>query len=225
MANRVTAASTSRGGGKAADGRDRLYRAVIAASKRLGIDDGERRDLQREVTGKASMTEMSIADLGRLLDRLNRDWTGPMAHRAHLGKIRALWWALYWLGEVDRTDEGAISAFVKRQTGVAAVRFLDHRKAPAVIEALKAWAGRAGVAWPGADVANADCEGGGARLDRIAVLTAIAHRLAQAAEIDGHPIAWCADAMGLQHDARHWTHHELDAAIRHAGLALRKLKG
>lgn len=189
------------------DARKRLYGAVRAACARRGLDEDDRRALQADVTGKTSLRDMSIAELGRVLDRLNRDWAGPMGHRPHIGKIKALWWTLYWLGEVERADDRAISGFVFRQTGVAALRFLDHRRAPSVIEALKAWAGRAGVDWPAGQ--------GSARDDRLAVLDALALRCGLR---DGAALA--AD-LGLDPDSRRWDSRELDAAIRHLGQLCR----
>lgn len=132
----------------APDARGKLIIAIRAACRRKGLEDDDRRDLQRELVGKASMSDMTPAELGRFLDHLNRDWTGPADNgRAHLGKIRALWWSLYWLGEIDRPDDEALTVFVKRQTGIEHLRFLDHMKAPSVIEALKSWLERAGVNW------------------------------------------------------------------------------
>jgi hypothetical protein len=71
VANRhLTAAS-----GKS-DARKKLIIAVRAASRRLGIEDEDRKAIQLEVTGKASMSDMDASDIGKVLDRLNRDRTG-----------------------------------------------------------------------------------------------------------------------------------------------------
>lgn len=142
---------TSRRTGKTAEARTKLYRAVHAACRANGIDEDERRDMQNELFGKASLSDMTVSEITRLLDSLNRNRKVPGGHRAHVSKVRALWWSLYWLGEVDQSEDRAISAFVKRQTGVNALRWLDHRSAPSVIEALKAWLERAGVEWPTAE--------------------------------------------------------------------------
>jgi len=139
---------SARNSGKTAVERTRLYRAVHAACRSNGIDEEERRALQSDLFGKPSLSDMTTAEIARLLNHLNRNRPAPAGHRAHIGKVRALWWSLYWLGEVNGHDDRAISAFVKRQTGVSALRWLDHRSAPAVIEALKGWAERAGVTWP-----------------------------------------------------------------------------
>ena len=144
-ANRAPAAGADQ---MARYNRSKLIGAVRSACKRLGIEDDDRKALQLERTGKRSMSDMSIAELGDLLTHFNRDWKLP--DRPVSGKVRALWWSLYWLGAHDRPDDEALGAFVKRQTGIAHLRFLDHRQAPAVIEALKSWLTRIGVTWPDA---------------------------------------------------------------------------
>lgn len=203
-------------------------RAVRAACRRQGIDDDTRKAIQSERIGKASMADMSLAELGRLLDHLNRHWGGPMGHRAHVGKIKALWWALYWLGEINEPGEQAISVFVERQTAKSALRFLDHRGAASVIEALKSWAERAGVIWPMADE-TADLRANnpdfsGALHERHAVLAAIGRHLMRRGDIASHYLAYVEGALGLVPNHHCWTATELDAAIRLLGKKLRRNK-
>lgn len=47
-------------------------RAIHAACRIKGIDADARRDLQLAVTGKASLSEMSFAEVSAVLDHLNR---------------------------------------------------------------------------------------------------------------------------------------------------------
>jgi len=164
-----------------------LYRAVHAAVRANGMDDDDRKAIMAEKFGKQSMSDMTTLEITQLLNHLNRDRNrqAPAGHRAHVGKIRALWWSLYWLGEVESADERAISAFVKRQTGVAALRFVDHKSARAVIEGLKAWAARIGVDWPDADrIAAIDASHPGFNAnhaDRLAVLSLLGKKLGEVA--------------------------------------------
>lgn len=222
---RAAAPPRTAGGDQA---RTRLVRAIRAACGRLGIDDDERRALQQDLVGKASLTAMSIGELGRVLDQLNRDWNGPMAHRPHLGKIKALWWSLYWLGEVDGTDDRAISAFVKRQTGISSLRFLAHDRAPAVIEALKSWLERAGVEWPapGLQARGLSSTPGSttARAERLAVLEAIGQRIEDANLLPNGWLLHLHRENGLSGNSRYWNEAELDAAIRCLGLLWRELR-
>lgn len=206
------------------ESRTGLIRAVRAACRAQGIEDDDRRALQREVTGKASLGDMTPAEIGRVLDRLNRGRAAPMAHRPHVAKIRALWWSLYWLGAIDDPGERALNAFVKRQTGRNALRFLGAPQAASVIEALKAWCAREGVAWPPV-AADADARG-----ERRAVLDALWRKRCDQA---GAPRL--ADARGLgmnvgpllgdQPDPAKWGAKTLDLAIRHVGKAVRRAAG
>lgn len=201
-----------------AESRKKLMIAVRAACRRLGLDDDARREIQVGLTGKASMTEMDMADLGKVLDSLNRDWKGPQGHRAHIGKIRALWWTLYWIGAIDEPKDRAIDAFVRRQTGVSALRFLDHRGSHAVVEALKSWAGREGVEWPKAP---------GELGDRQAVLDTLWRRLRETGFVSTFTAgAYVSAALEIPPpEQRAWTAHELDAAIRLLGKRLRRELG
>lgn len=74
-------------------------RAIFAACKAAGLDDDARRAIVLELTGCTSMSQCTLAQLGDVLDRLNRGKTGyagrkrvtPAADRAPLlGKVSAL---------------------------------------------------------------------------------------------------------------------------------------
>jgi hypothetical protein len=152
-----------------------------------------------------------------LLDRFNRGWKGPSGHRAHSGKVRALWWTLYWLGAVDSPNDRAIDAFVERQSGVSALRFLDSRQAHAVIEALKAWAARSGVDWPARPDPIADRE---------AVAGAIWRKLVQVAPIGNTTMrAFVAAGIGAPADVAAWPGKTWDEGIRFLGKRLRRERG
>jgi len=210
-------------------GTHRLIIAIRAACKRQGIDDDMRKDIQVKLIGKASMSDMTIGELGRLLDHFNKGWKGPMGHRAHIGKIKALWWSLYWLGAIDDPGDRAISAFVERQTGTSALKFLDHRKAASVIEALKSWLGREGVEWPTPEKADAiaDITPGYTDLrgDRHAILAALERPLRDAGQLFGHYAHYLERALGLVPNHHCWSTAELDAGIRLLGRKLRRMQG
>lgn len=209
-----------------AESHRKLMGAVRASCARQGISDEDRKAIQLEVTGKASMADMTPADIGKLLDRLNRDWKGPMGHRAHVGKIRALWWTLYWLGAVARPDDDAVNAFVARQTGKQKIQFLGHREAYRVIEALKSWAEREGVRWPDQARFNAVVAHNPdftiPRYERHAVLDAIAAKLRSAGLLMAGYEGYCERALTLGCNHWSWPEHQLDAAIRLLGKKLRR---
>ncbi len=183
--------------GRTAPDRARLIRSVHAACKAQGLDEDARRDVQVGATGKASLSDMDAAEISRVLSRLNRGSKAPSSH-PHIGKIRALWWTLYWLGAVDGDAEKALDGFVRRQTGIDSLRFLPPRGAHRVTEALKTWAAREGVAWP---------IDGDALADRAAVLDAIGRKLGDRGD-----------------DRRGWTAERYDENIRLAGKRLRAWK-
>ena len=68
-----------------------------------------------------------------------RAGTRPLAPGRQPRKMRALWLALYHLGEVRDPSEAALAAFAKRITGIDALQFLEPHEANAVIEGLKSW--------------------------------------------------------------------------------------
>lgn len=205
-----------------AESHTQMVKAVRAAARRLQLQEDDRREIQLRITGKRSMSDMDLADLGKLLDHLNRDWKGPSGHRAHVGKIRALWWTLYWLGIVDSPKPEAIDVFVRRQTGISALRFVDSQAAHRIIEGLKAWAAReGGVRWPqpgtGRDPLIAE---------RVAVADAIWMRLrdANAVSLAGLS-AYVSTALKISPDPSRWVRAEWDAAIKLLGKRLRREQG
>lgn len=200
-----------------------LYRAVHAAVRANGMDDEDRKAIMAEKFGKHSMSDMTTAEITQLLNHLNRarNQQSPAGHRAHVGKIRALWWSLYWLGEVESSDERAISAFVKRQTGVSALRFVDHKSGRAVIEGLKAWLTRVGVEWPGAELL-ASMQGQTAQLERKAVLEAILGKLLNAGLLGVEVWHEFAGTIPMHEWAQDRSTQEFDNAIRYFGQLLRE---
>jgi phage gp16-like protein len=211
-----------------AESRTKLIAAVRAAARRLGIEEDDRRELQQQITGHRSMADMSLADLGKMLDHLNKGWHGQTGGRATTSKIRALWWTLYWLGAVDDPNDRAIDAFVRRQGGPASLRFTDHRAAQPIIEALKSWAHREGVRWP-SDADLRTMREGNPTLtlplyERHAVLAAIGAKLADRGGL--HALAavpYAQAALGLSANHLAWSAHELDAAIKLLGKKHRRL--
>lgn len=215
-----TAAPARRPAARTDDPRSRKMRAVLAACRRLGIDDEARKDIQQEIVGVASMSAMDDAGLSQLLDHLNRNWQGTNPGRPHLAKIKALWWSLYWLGGIEEPGERALSAFVKRQTGVSALRFLDSRQSFSVIEALKQWLEREGVAWKtDTEISELECSWPGrgrAEWDRWSVISRLRRQLYDAGLVANWELL-VARALGLPEQSMNWTNRQLDDVIRFLG--------
>ena len=56
-------------------------RAIFAACKAAGLDEGARRAIVLELTGCTSMSQCTLTQLGDVLDRLNRSKTGYAGRR------------------------------------------------------------------------------------------------------------------------------------------------
>lgn len=126
--------------------------AIHVANKQLGLDEDTARDLYQRVTGKRSLREMNDRELQLIVSEQRRQGFQPAdkgLHGPFAKKLQALWIAAWNLGIVRDRRDGALLAFVKRQTGVDHTRFLlDAEEAAKAVEALKAWMTReAGVDW------------------------------------------------------------------------------
>lgn len=134
-------------------------KAIHAGCRQLGIDEDGRRAIYLRVVGKDSQSVMTEDEKERVVAELRnlgfgrRDARRPDGRLKLSGKyapkLQALWIAGWNLGIFENRDDAALEAFVKRQTGLDAVRFcrdaVDARKA---IEALKAILAREGrVNW------------------------------------------------------------------------------
>jgi len=141
---------------------EQLRKTIFAGCRELGIDDETRRELQRLATGKDSLADMGEADLRLVVDQLKaRGWAPHgrgrrrhrMAPRGDLRLIHVLWGALGRAGKLDNPTRAGLNAFVRRRFGPhwgsvpADIDMLrDHDKIDAVIQALRAWCDREGVA-------------------------------------------------------------------------------
>lgn len=140
-----------------------LQRVVHMGCKQLGLDDEDRRALQLRVTGKASMTEMTVADLTAVLRELKKDGFDPQpkgktrhapAPRKDLKLVHVLWKKLGDAGSLKSPGRAGLNAFVRTRFGPkwgsvpADIDMLrDADKIEAVIQALKQWGKRDGIAF------------------------------------------------------------------------------
>lgn len=131
---------------------------VHVGCRSLGIDGETRRDLQEQVTGKASILDMTEADLTLVLGALkDRGFTpsGKKRKSAPRGDVRfchVLWGKLHQAGAVQVKGAAGLNAFVRARFedkwGAAPIdvdRMQDYRQIATVVEALKAMCARAGV--------------------------------------------------------------------------------
>lgn len=132
------------------------------AKKELGLDDPTYRTILQRLTGQESAKGLSEVQIGVVLDELKaKGWTpkaspragpkGPSTRAADhpvAKKARALWISLWDLGEVRDPSEAALEAFARRQLGCERMQWSDQGLSYKLIEALKAWGGRAGWKYP-----------------------------------------------------------------------------
>lgn len=151
--------------------RGQLIGKIHVAKAQMGLDEETYRALLERVTGKTSSKACSISELEAVVrEFVNLGWkpkrtaparsgkARPMASSEVAAKARALWLSLWHLGVVRDPSESALTAFCKRQTGMADLAWIrDQRQAEKLIEALKKMAMRAGVDW------SASTGGGGDR--------------------------------------------------------------
>lgn len=135
---------------------DRARLAVIhVAKKQLDLDDDDYRAMLRAEGGVASARDLDDAGARRVMQWFDnhgfkRDGTAKGTagdRRPIVKKARALWISLYQLDEVTNRADKALDAFAKNLTGKDTLRFCTNGEAAKVVEALKAWAERAG--WTG----------------------------------------------------------------------------
>ena len=127
------------------DARARLVRLIHVAKRELNMDDDSYRAMLTGCVKKDSTSGMTVPELERVVERMKRlgfrvkHTTRPLAGDGQSKKIRALWLALHEAGKVRNADESALAHYVERQTGVAALQWLDPAQASKVIESLKQW--------------------------------------------------------------------------------------
>lgn len=133
--------------------------AIHVAKRDLGLDEDTYRAKLANITGKSSVKDMTEAERQKVLTVFRSEGFARQADRRpdgrlklsgrFAGKLQALWIAGWNLGIFQNRDDAALEAFVKRQTGLDAVRFCrDAADARKAIEALKAILAReGGVDW------------------------------------------------------------------------------
>lgn len=108
-----------------------LKRMIHVGCKQLGLDDDTRRDLQLVATGKASMSDMSEAELRKVVDALKNRGFKPYgnayftsargakrkghapAPRADLRYVHVLWKLLGETGALKRPGRDGLNAFIR----------------------------------------------------------------------------------------------------------------
>ena len=137
-----------------------LQKLIHVGCRELGLDADARHDLQLAVCGKASMSDMTEAELKRVLDRLKQSGfkvsggkgRRPAAPRADLRLVHVLWRKIGDAGALSRPDRAGLNAFIRARFGgiwqsvPADIDMLrDEAQIEAVVAALRAWGKRVGI--------------------------------------------------------------------------------
>lgn len=130
--------------------RQRLIKLVHVGKRELGMSMDVYRDMLQVITGKRSASDLSVADLERVLGKFKaagfkvkgqseqrRPAATPLAH-----KIRALWAELHQAGKVRDPSSAALDRWIKRETKIEALAWLDVATASHIVERLKKWLDR-----------------------------------------------------------------------------------
>ncbi len=138
-----------------------LQRMIHVACRELGIDADTRRDLQFQVVGKASMADMTEAELTAVVKALEArgfkkvatKGKRPAARRADTRFAHVLWGKLASAGAVDVPGAKGLNGFVRarfeKHWGSVPIdidALQNHEQINDVVEALKQMCRRAGIA-------------------------------------------------------------------------------
>lgn len=143
--------------------RQNTIRMIHVAVRDLGLDDDTRRDLQLVATGKASLTEMSDQEVGKVMEALKakgfkpRGVGGKTRAPAARGDIRfahVLWGKLVAADAVQARGAAGLNAFVRARFekvwGAVPLdidQMRDAKQIATIIQALKGMCDRAGVGY------------------------------------------------------------------------------
>lgn len=133
--------------------KNKLIQLIHIAKGQLAIDDETYRQMLFSTAGKYSTRQCSITQLQEVLNSL-KAWGFSVKPAKKAGslkpdnspqskKIRSLWLSLADAGLVRDRSEEALARWVKRETEVETLQWLDNVQAGRCIEMLKRWLARA----------------------------------------------------------------------------------
>lgn len=127
--------------------RQQFIQLIHIAKSQLGLDDATYRAMLAGLELPESTTKMSVPELVKVLEHLkskgfkvrSKATDRSQAADDQSKMMRGLWLELHDLGHVRDASEAALMAWVKRETGVAALQWLNTKQAQTTIEKLKQW--------------------------------------------------------------------------------------
>jgi phage gp16-like protein len=143
---------------------EQLRKTIFVGCRQLGLDTETRRDLQLVATGKASMSDMSDAELNSVLAALKERGFEPgfkaaskgrfkkAAPRADLRYVHVLWRLLGDEGKLKKKGRAGLNAFVRtrfetkwKSVPIDIDTLRDAGQINDVTRALKDWCKREGI--------------------------------------------------------------------------------
>ncbi|ELY4478652.1 regulatory protein GemA, partial [Salmonella enterica] len=128
---------------------------IHIAKNKLGMDTDTYRQMLLSITGKTSTSDMNPGQLNKVLAAMKAkgfvvkpaSWRVQranwriirLADYPQAKKLRALWLEMYAQGIVRDSSEEALRRWVKRETDVDGLQWLESDKASMAIERLKKW--------------------------------------------------------------------------------------
>lgn len=130
--------------------RAKLIQFIHIAKSQMGMDTDTYRQMLLSITGKTSTSDMNPGQLNKVLTAMKAKGfvvkpsskartTRQLADYPQAKKLRALWLEMYAQGIVRDSSEEALRRWVKRETGVDGLQWLESDKASSAIEKLKKW--------------------------------------------------------------------------------------
>ncbi|EHF4787286.1 regulatory protein GemA [Salmonella enterica] len=130
--------------------RGKLIQLIHIAKNKLGIDTDTYRQMLLSITGVTSTSTMNPGQLKKVLNVMKDKGfrvkpaakarsSRPLVDTPQVKKLRALWLEMHQQGKVRDSSEVALQAWVKRETGVDKLQWLEPGMASLCIEKLKKW--------------------------------------------------------------------------------------
>lgn len=130
--------------------RGKLIQFIHIAKNELNIDTDTYRQMLLSITGVTSTSTMNPGQLNKVLAAMKAKGfvvkpsskartTRQLADFPQAKKLRALWLEMYAQDFVRDSSEEALRRWVKRETGVDGLQWLEADKASSAIEKLKKW--------------------------------------------------------------------------------------
>lgn len=130
--------------------KNQLIKLIHIAKRDLQLDDDTYRQLLITVTSKSSTRDMVVPQLDTVLNAMKKrgfkikaakkaSSTRPLDDSPQSRKIRSLWLEMADAGIIRDRSEVALARWVKRETGVDSLQWLNSEQASVIIEKLKQW--------------------------------------------------------------------------------------